>query len=86
MKPKNTGETTAGNQSVAKALRILQVFTQENPYLRLKDISALAGINQATASRLLTTLKVRASLPRRACTTAWAGRCSCAWRAWCCKA
>ena len=57
MKPKNTGETTAGNQSVAKALRILQVFTQENPYLRLKDISALAGINQATASRLLTTLK-----------------------------
>ena len=43
MKPKNTGETTAGNQSVAKALRILQVFTQENPYLRLKDISALAG-------------------------------------------
>jgi len=45
------------NNSIAKAITILNVFSYEKPRLRLKDISVMTGINQATAHRLLTTLK-----------------------------
>ena len=45
------------NNSIAKAITILNVFSYEKPRLRLKDISAMTGINQATAHRLLNTLK-----------------------------
>ena len=57
MKPKNSALAGSPNQSVAKALQILRVFTQQTPRLRLKDISQRTGINQATASRLLATMR-----------------------------
>lgn len=45
------------NNSIAKAITILNAFSYEKPRLRLKDISLITGINQPTAHRLLTTLK-----------------------------
>lgn len=45
------------NNSIIKAVTILNCFSYEKPQLRLKEISALADINQPTAYRLLNTLK-----------------------------
>ncbi|MDR3561393.1 MAG: IclR family transcriptional regulator [Negativicutes bacterium] len=45
------------NNSIIKAITILNCFSYEKPRLRLKDISEMTGINQATAYRMLTTLK-----------------------------
>ncbi|EGO63101.1 IclR family transcriptional regulator [Acetonema longum] len=45
------------NNSIAKAVTILNCFSYEKPRLRLKDIAAATGINQATAYRMLNTLK-----------------------------
>lgn len=45
------------NSSIAKAITILNCFSYEKPRLRLKEISALTGINQATAYRMLNTMK-----------------------------
>ena len=45
------------NNSIIKATTILNCFSYEKPRLRLKDISAMTGINQPTAYRLLNTLK-----------------------------
>lgn len=45
------------NYSVAKAISILNCFSYKRPSLRLKEISTITGINQATAYRLLSTLK-----------------------------
>lgn len=45
------------NNSIAKAITLLNAFSYEKPRLRLKDISVITGINQATAHRLLNTLK-----------------------------
>ena len=45
------------NNSITKAITILDCFSYEKPRLRLKDISAITGINQPTAYRLLNTLK-----------------------------
>jgi len=45
------------NNSIMKAITILNCFSYEKPRLRLKDISAIAEINQPTAYRLLNTLK-----------------------------
>jgi IclR family KDG regulon transcriptional repressor len=45
------------NNSITKAITILNCFSYESPRLRLKDISAMTGINQPTAYRLLNTLK-----------------------------
>ena len=45
------------NNSIVKAVTILNCFTSEKPRMRLKDISAATGINQATAYRILNTLK-----------------------------
>lgn len=45
------------NNSISKAITILNCFSYENPRLRLKDISIITGINQPTAYRLLNTLK-----------------------------
>lgn len=44
------------NQSVTKALSLLGAFTAEKPYLRLKELSEITGLNPATALRLLTAL------------------------------
>ena len=45
------------NNSIMKAITILNCFSYDKPRLRLKDISAMAEINQPTAYRLLNTLK-----------------------------
>lgn len=45
------------NNSIAKAVAILNCFSYEKPRLRLKDIVALTGINQTTAFRMLSSLK-----------------------------
>lgn len=45
------------NNSISKAITILNCFSYEKPRLRLKEISALSGLNQATAYRMLSTLK-----------------------------
>jgi len=45
------------NNSISKAITILDCFSYEKPRLRLKEISSLSGINQATAYRMLATLK-----------------------------
>lgn len=45
------------NNSIAKAVKLLNCFSYEKPRLRLKEISEMTGINQATAYRMLTTLK-----------------------------
>ena len=45
------------NGSIAKAITLLNCFSYEKPRLRLKEISALTGISQPTAHRMLSTLK-----------------------------
>lgn len=45
------------NQSVEKAAAVLGAFTTGLERLRVADVSALAGIGQSTASRLLATLE-----------------------------
>lgn len=45
------------NNSITKAVTILNCFSYDRYSLRLKEISALTGINQATAYRMLNTLR-----------------------------
>jgi DNA-binding IclR family transcriptional regulator len=45
------------NNSIAKAISLLNCFSFEKPRLRLKDISGMTGISQPTAHRMLNTLK-----------------------------
>lgn len=55
----NTGTTKrekGTNQSVEKALAVLESFSSGEP-LRVGDVARLAGIGQSTASRLLATLE-----------------------------
>lgn len=45
------------NNSIAKAVMLLNCFSYEKPRMRLKEISAMTGISQPTAHRMLNTLK-----------------------------
>lgn len=45
------------SQSVVKALKLLELFTEENPELMLKDIAKKANMPKPTAYRLLSTLE-----------------------------
>lgn len=45
------------NNSITKAVKLLNCFSYERPRLRLKEISEMTGINQATAHRMLNTLR-----------------------------
>jgi IclR family transcriptional regulator, KDG regulon repressor len=45
------------NGSIAKAITLLNCFSYDKPRLRLKEISAITGISQPTAYRMLCTLK-----------------------------
>jgi len=45
------------NQSVKKALGLLDLFTEDRPEITLKDIAELSGIPKPTVYRLLTTLE-----------------------------
>lgn len=53
----NEVQKDALNNSLVKAITILNIFSYEKPRMRLKDISMMTGINQATAYRMLSTLK-----------------------------
>lgn len=44
-------------QSVGRALKILSLFSDETPSLRVGDVSASLGLGQSTTSRLLSTLE-----------------------------
>jgi len=44
-------------QSLLKGLKILSVFTREEPELRLKEISATIGLPLSTTHRILRTLE-----------------------------
>jgi DNA-binding IclR family transcriptional regulator len=44
-------------QSVGRALRILSLFSDETPALRVGDVSACLGLGQSTTSRMLSTLE-----------------------------
>ena len=57
-------ETPQGAQSALRAIRLLKQFTAERPELGLAEISALAGLNKATAHRLLRALLSEAMLDR----------------------
>lgn len=45
------------NQSVKKALGLLDLFTEEKPEITLKEIADLSGVPKPTVYRLLTTLE-----------------------------
>ncbi|WP_188455174.1 IclR family transcriptional regulator [Virgibacillus oceani] len=50
------------NQSVMKALKLLDLFTEDNPELTLKEISQRANLPKPTAYRLLSALESAAFL------------------------
>ncbi len=54
---KDDGKKDFLNNSIAKAIMLLNCFSYEKLRLRLKDISVMTGISQPTAHRMLSTLK-----------------------------
>jgi IclR family transcriptional regulator, KDG regulon repressor len=52
------------NQSVIKALKLLNYFTLENPRLSLADIARMSGLTKPTAYRLLKSLEEEGFLTR----------------------
>ena len=52
------------NQSILRALEIMEQFSTEDPSLGLKDVSERVGLHKSTAHRLLTTLESRGWLIR----------------------
>jgi IclR family pca regulon transcriptional regulator len=67
-----TGRRPAGDRddsrnvvnSLAKGLRILEVFTAERPDLTLSEVASLAGLDPGTAFRMLNTLVMLGYLSR----------------------
>jgi DNA-binding IclR family transcriptional regulator len=53
-----------GAQAVLRALRLLKLFTPEQPELQLAEVSGLAGLNKTTAHRLLQALHSESMLDR----------------------
>lgn len=56
-KKKTVQEKSTGVQSLQKALRILEVFTIEEPQLSITDISNKVGLPRPTVTRLISTLE-----------------------------
>jgi len=52
------------NQSIGKALKLLQFFTLERPKLTLADVARLSGLSKPTAYRFLKTLEEEGFLTR----------------------
>ena len=63
-----TGELNPKNtvQSLAKGFRVLQAFTAEEPELKLSEAARRAGLDNATAFRLLETLCMLGYVERQA--------------------
>ena len=59
-------KTPKGAQAALRAVRLLKLFTAEQPELQLAQISELAGLNKTTAHRLLQALHSEALLDRNA--------------------
>jgi DNA-binding IclR family transcriptional regulator len=57
-------ESPHGAQSALRAIRLLKLFTLEQPQLRLGELTAKAGLNKTTAHRLLQALLSESMLER----------------------
>lgn len=57
-------ESPRGAQSAIRAIRLLKLFTAEQPNLRLADLSHRSGLNKTTAHRLLQALLSEGMLER----------------------
>lgn len=55
-----------GAQSALRAIRLLKLFTLEQPQLRLGELAAKAGLNKTTAHRLLQALLSESMLEKEA--------------------
>ncbi len=59
-------KTPKGAQAALRAVRLLKLFTTEQPEMQLAQISQLAGLNKTTAHRLLQALHSESLLDRNA--------------------
>ena len=59
-------ESPRGAQSAIRAIRLLKLFTPEQPELRLAELSERSGLNKTTAHRLLQALVSESMLDRHA--------------------
>ena len=59
-------ESPRGAQSAIRAIRLLKLFTPEQPELRLAELSERSGLNETTAHRLLQALVSESMLDRHA--------------------
>ena len=55
-KPSGQRQGESGIQSVARAMRILELFDERQPALSTTEIAELTGLNRATAYRFCQTL------------------------------
>jgi DNA-binding IclR family transcriptional regulator len=53
-----------GQPNADKALAILELFSEERPWLRVADVSRLLAVSDSTASRLLARLELRGFVER----------------------
>jgi DNA-binding IclR family transcriptional regulator len=60
-----------GAQAALRAVRLLKLFTPENPEMLLADISRRSGLNKTTAHRLLAALTSEAMIDRNPATGAY---------------
>jgi DNA-binding IclR family transcriptional regulator len=61
---KHMTESPRGAQSAVRAIRLLKLFTTEQPELRLAELSERAGLNKTTTYRLLQALLSESMLER----------------------
>jgi len=59
-------KTPKGAQAALRAVRLLKLFTSEQPELQLAEVSELASLNKTTAHRLLQALHSESLLDRNA--------------------
>ena len=59
-------KTPQGAQAALRAVRLLKLFTAEQPELQLGEVSELSGLNKTTAHRLLQALHSESLLDRNA--------------------
>lgn len=68
-RPRRSADTSsdqAPQASADKALAILELFSEERPWLRVGDVAPRLGVSDSTASRLLARLEARGFVERHA--------------------